>query len=126
MAKILIVEDNLEILEMLATVLGRFFEVDTFTNGKKALSYLRNTTPDLALLDVNVPVVDGFSLCKMIKEDPQTQHTKVVILTAAFGDEKGKELSQACGADHFFTKPVKTKILLQKIHDLLDLPFAKN
>jgi CheY-like chemotaxis protein len=123
--KILIVEDNLEILEMLNTVIERFFVTEAIASGKKALQRLKEAPPDLAILDVNVPGVDGFSLCKILKEDPDTRHVKVMILTAAHADEKGEEMSQHAGADAFLTKPVRTQTLLEKIYELLEIPFPQ-
>ena len=122
---VLIVEDNLEILEMLSTNLSRFFKVTTTPNGKEALRIAKKNPPDLALLDINVPGVDGYSLCKILKEDRETKHIKVIMLTASYTDETGKTMGIAAGADAYLTKPVRSQTLLEKAHELLGLTYSK-
>ena len=119
MARIHIVEDHLEILEMLVTILSRYFQVETSVNGREAFALLRQSPPDVAILDINVPGIDGLSLCKMLKEDPELRKIKVMILTAAYADDTGRTMSQAAGADAFLTKPVRSQILLERVNNLL-------
>ena len=122
--RILIVEDNLEILEMLSSHLGKYFLIETSTSGKEGLQLAKKNCPHLALLDINIPGIDGFSLCKILKEDPETKTAKVILLTASYTDEDGKMMGKSAGCDAYLIKPVRSKILLEKVHEILGIPFS--
>jgi two-component system, OmpR family, alkaline phosphatase synthesis response regulator PhoP len=110
-AKILIVEDEEDILELLEFNLARAgYEVEGVDSGEKALSAIRAHQPDLILLDLMLPGVDGLEVCRAIKRDPALSGVSVIMVTAR-GEEadivKGLEL----GADDYITKPFSPKVV---------------
>ena len=120
-SKILIVDDepfNVDLLEQQLEDLG--YETITAFNGQEALDQVAAEAPDLILLDVMMPIMDGFATCRKLKENAETQLIPIVIMTAldAFEDRiKGIE----AGADDFLTKPVDERELLARIHTTLKL-----
>lgn len=116
--KILLVDDEEDILEFLTYDLKEEgFEVITASNGEEALSKL-NKKPDLLVLDVNMPVMDGFEVCKRIRESKEYSNIPVIFLTARLSeiDElRGLNL----GADDYIKKPISPRILIARIHSNL-------
>ena len=87
--------------------------------GEEALREARNH-PDLILLDINLPDIDGFEVCKRLKEAPETAHIPVVHLTNTFRDDVAKAKALSFGAEDFFTHPVHPEALFQKLRELID------
>lgn len=121
MQRVLIVEDNLEIQELLTAVLKPYFEVQAEENGKAGYKRVKDFQPDLMIVDANIPTIDGFSLCKMLKDDFETRHIRIVIYTAAYATQEGRTLSLHAGADAFITKPARMTEMLDCIFRLLAL-----
>ena len=123
-SRILIVDDepfNVDYLEQELADLG--YETISAVNGKEALDRVANQPPDLILLDVMMPVMDGFTVCRLLKSDDETRLIPIVIMTALDGIEdriKGIE----AGADDFLTKPVNPRELLARIQTALKLKQA--
>jgi DNA-binding response OmpR family regulator len=119
MEKVLIVDDEPNILLSLEFLLRKQgYSVFIARNGKEALDIIENETPRLVLLDIMMPEVDGYEVCRQIKTDKSRGHIKVVFLSAKAKDsdiEKGYEM----GADLYMTKPFSTRQLTQKIKELL-------
>ena len=117
--KILIVEDEESLLKLESILLtSKGFEVKGVTNGRAALEEIQKSHPDLVLLDIMLPEMDGFEVCKKIKEDPQTREIPVIMLTAKKTREdmeKGKEV----GADCYITKPFKSAMVIETIQRYL-------
>jgi DNA-binding response OmpR family regulator len=94
------------------------YQVKTAADGEQALRQLSEFKPDLILLDIMLPLRNGFEVCQRIRENPKWQHTKIVMLTA-----KGREVEVtkglALGADVYITKPFATKELLASVQQLL-------
>jgi response regulator RpfG family c-di-GMP phosphodiesterase len=113
--KILLVDDEALILRLTRSTLGsESFELFEADRGEKALEIARQVRPDLVLLDIKLPDIDGLQVCRAIKEDPLLKDTYVILLTGEEGDrleEKGRE----AGADGFFHKPFSPMELLRKI-----------
>jgi CheY-like chemotaxis protein len=120
MAKLLLVEDNEMNLDMLKRRLLRAgFEVVTATDGEAGLRMVRSERPHLVLMDLSLPVLDGWEATRRIKADPELQKTPVIALTAhAMAEDLGKAI--AAGCDDFDTKPVEMQRLLTKVRAQLE------
>ena len=119
--KILIVDDtpaNLSLLKGLLTREG--YTVQTAGDGEEALAAVRREPPDLVLLDVMMPKLDGFEVCRLLKQDPATRLTPVVLLTALQRREDKIQGINA-GADDFLTKPVNAHELRARARSLVRL-----
>ena len=119
MPKILLVEDNEMNRDMLTRRLNRNgFEVVVAVNGQEGVELASSARPDLILMDMSLPVLDGWEATKQVKANPQTARIPVIALTAhAMASDKDKAL--AAGCDEFDTKPVELPRLLEKINALL-------
>ena len=120
MAKILYVEDNEMNRDMLSRRLQRReHEVLLAFDGKEGLEMMKSEKPEIVLMDMGLPVIDGWEATTAAKADPEIQHIPIIALTAhALESDRVKALES--GADDFDTKPVDFKRLLGKIEDLLN------
>ncbi len=118
-SRILIADDEQNILISLEFLMKREgFEVSIAQDGQEAIDRIRQSPPDLVLLDVMMPKRNGFEVCQEIKADATLQDVKVLMLTAKGRDtEVAKGL--ALGADAYMTKPFSTKELVEKVRSLL-------
>jgi CheY-like chemotaxis protein len=118
--KILIVEDNEMNRDMLSRRLMRKgFDVEIAVDGQAGVDMAISTSPDVVLMDLNLPVIDGWEATRRLKADPATQKIPVIALTAhAMQGDAQKAL--AVGCDDYDTKPVNFKRLLEKIEHLID------
>lgn len=117
--KILIVDDELDILEIIGYNLTKEgFEVFTATNGKEAIDVAVDKNPDLIILDVMMPEMDGMETCYQMRNIASLKDTLVVFLSA-----RGEDYSQIAGfdagADDYITKPIKPRVLVSKIKAIL-------
>ena len=120
-SKILIVDDepfNVDYLEQELEYLG--YETISAANGQEALQKVETDAPDLILLDVMMPVMDGLTVCRLLKENEETRFIPIVIMTALDRIEDRVEGIRA-GADDFLTKPVDDRELLARIETTLKL-----
>ena len=119
MSNILLVEDNPLNRDMLTKRLQRKdYEVTWAENGQIAVEKAKSEKPDLILMDLSLPVMDGWQATQMIKGDEATKSIPIIVLTAhAMPDDREKAL--AIGADEYDTKPIDFKGLLEKINALL-------
>jgi len=118
-AKILVVDDvarNLSVIEAILTPHG--YEVVVAHNGLEAVEIARNQRPDLILLDILMPDMDGFTACSKIKSDENTKTIPIVIVTAV-AHEQNKEFTKELGADGFVAKPFMVQDLLNVIDEYL-------
>jgi len=119
MPKILLVEDN----EMNRDMLSRRLEKRGYTlsiavDGGVGVALAKSEKPDLILMDMSLPVIDGWEATKQVKADPETAHIPIIALTAhAMDSDRQKAI--AAGCDDFDTKPVELSRLLGKIEELL-------
>jgi len=120
MAKILLVEDNEMNRDMLSRrLIRRNYEVAVALDGKQGVDMAVSESPDLILLDMSLPVLNGWDAARILKADPVTQKIPIIALTAhAMGGDREKALEAGC--DEYETKPVEFKRLLEKINHLLN------
>lgn len=105
MAKILIVEDDATLADTLVDNLQEEgYEVFSTRDGENALSLIRSKLPDLIVLDIMLPTLDGLSVCRIIRKDPSTLHIPIIMLTAR-GTEVDKIVGLESGADDYIVKP---------------------
>ncbi len=117
-AAILLVEDNELNRDMLTRRLHRAgYAVVTAGDGEQALTMMRNEQPALVLMDMNLPVMDGWTACRLAREDELTRNTPILALTAHAMDDDRKQALDA-GCDDFATKPIDFPALLLKIEKL--------
>ena len=119
MTKILIVEDNEMNRDMLSRRLERKgFSIVMAEDGKKGVDMSLSETPDLILMDLSLPIMDGWEATATIKANPETKDIPIIVLTAhAMAGDREKALE--AGADEYDTKPIEFKRLLGKIKDFI-------
>jgi DNA-binding response OmpR family regulator len=117
---VLLADDDPGLRRLIGTTLGtEDFDLLQATDGQEALDIARQKHPELVLLDVNMPKLDGFEVCRHLKAEPATAGIKIVMLTARGADvdrAKGRE----AGADDYFIKPFSPVQLLNKVYALLE------
>ena len=117
--KILLVDDEPDIIEIIQYHLEKEgYLVKTASNGIECLSIAKSFVPDLILLDVMMPEMDGIEACEQIRKIPELQHTLITFLTAR-GEDYSQVAGFEAGADDYITKPIKPKVLVSKIKSLL-------
>ena len=125
-AKILIVEDERDIVELLRYNLRQEnFKVDTVRNGADALQRAVDKPPDLILLDLMLPEVDGLIVCRLLKNDPRTKNIPIVMLTAK-DEESDRVAGLELGADDYITKPFSPREVVLRINAVLRRLNASN
>ncbi len=120
-ARILVVDDilaNVKLLE--AKLTAEYFDVLTAMSGTEALEIVQRSLPDIVLLDVMMPGMDGFETCRRIKSNPATQHIPVVMITA-LDQPSDRVQGLEAGAEDFLTKPVNDVALLARVKSLVRL-----
>lgn len=116
--KALVVDDEADILELLQYNLEKEgYEVRTAENGKKALEVARAFQPNLILLDIMMPVMDGVEACRQLKEIPALSNTHIVFLTSR-AEEYSEVAAFDVGADDYITKPIKPRALISRLQAL--------
>ncbi len=121
MSSVLIVDDHEEALYLLKTLLGGSgFEVMTATDGAAAWEQAKVTPPDLVISDILMPVMDGFTLCRLWKKDPELQRRPFVFYTATYTDARDEEFALGLGADRFLVKPMEPQVFLARIGEVLE------
>jgi len=119
MPRILLVDDEPNIvlaLEFLMKKAG--YETLTADDGEKALEAIREHRPDLVILDLMMPRLDGYEVCQRVRSDPALKKMIIVMLTAK-GREVEREKGLAMGADLYITKPFSTREVVEKVRELL-------
>lgn len=117
---VLIVDDNPQNLELLEVYCEGLegMSITTATNGIEAMEQVERNRPDLILLDIMMPKMSGFEVCKQIKTNPQTRDTLVVMVTA-LNETADIEHAAECGADDYLSKPIDRTALIDLVTTLL-------
>lgn len=119
MTKILYVEDNDDNIYMITRRLGRkSYEVIVAKDGEEGIAMARSEAPSLILMDLDLPVVDGWEATRRLKASDETRHIPVIAVSA-YAMVSDRERAMAAGCDDFFSKPVDLKGLLERIESLL-------
>ncbi len=117
--KVLAVDDNIDTILILSAVLEREgYEVITAKDGLEAVEKTERDLPALLLLDLMMPKMNGFEVCRAIRGNPKTNHIPILMLTAKT-DPFSREQGLALGANEYLTKPLNPKEILTKIRKLL-------
>jgi DNA-binding response OmpR family regulator len=125
MKKILVVDDEKDLLDLVRRSLARGgFEVITALDGKEGLAKVYSEAPDLMILDINMPVMDGWEVCRKIRGDPLYKHLPIIMLTVKRTKKdqlKGLDL----GSDEYIAKPFYPKELLARVKTVLQRASGK-
>jgi len=116
--KVMIVEDNKDLLESMDMLLSEYFEVTPAVDGEDALEKLQDVKPDIIVSDIMMPRIDGYQLLKAIRENAEWKKIPIILLTALGQDEnliQGYEL----GADDYLVKPIRAQVLISRINNIL-------
>ncbi|HNT42275.1 MAG TPA: response regulator, partial [Tenuifilaceae bacterium] len=117
--RILIVDDEPDIIEFLSYNLTKEgYEVDTATNGRRAIEKATEFSPDLILLDVMMPDMDGIETCQELRANPLTKDCLIAFLTAR-SEDYSQIAGYDAGGDDYISKPIKPKVLISRIKALL-------
>jgi CheY-like chemotaxis protein len=119
--KILIVDDEPNVRRLSRKILNNTFDVVEAEDGRQAIEIAVTQQPDVILMDMMMPRMDGLSACHAIKKDPTTKSIPVIMVTA-IGFELNIKLSQQMGATGYVTKPFSSQDLLDKIGEVLTTP----
>ena len=119
--KVLIVDDEPNVRRLSRTILSKNFDVVEAEDGKQAIDIANTQQPDVILMDMMMPKMDGLTACHAIKKDPATKSIPVIMVTA-IGFELNIKLSQQMGATGYVTKPFTPNDLLDKIEQVLATP----
>ena len=119
MNSILIIDDELDILEIIKyNLVKEGFIVETALNGKEGIELAKTFHPDLILLDVMMPQMDGIEVCEILRATPEFEHTIICFLTAR-NEDYSQIAGLDAGADDYIAKPVKPKVLISRLNALL-------
>ena len=116
--KVLVVDDEPNVRRLLHTILNKNFEVFEGEDGKQAIEIANTQKPDVILMDMMMPKMDGLTACHAIKQNPATRSIPIIMVTA-IGFELNVKLSQQMGASGYVTKPFSSQVLLEKIAEVL-------
>ncbi len=117
--KILVVDDEVDLVETVRFPLEmEGYHVLVSYNGEDALNQARKESPDLILLDLMLPKLDGYKVCRLLKFDERYKHIPILMLTAKT-QEKDKVLGLETGADEYITKPFEMDYLMEKVKEYL-------
>jgi len=116
---ILVIDDDVIHIKILEKKLPENgYAILTATKAAEGLQLAMTKYPDLIILDVMMPIINGYNLCQLLKNDPKHKHIPIIMLTSRTS-EKDKQIGQAVGADIYLMKPLDMIILLERIKDLL-------
>jgi len=117
--RILVVEDQEDNRQILRDLLGHSgYELMEAENGEEALAAIAKQRPDLILMDIQLPVMDGYEVTRRLKNDPSLKSIPIIVVTSyALSGDEGK--ARAAGCDAYITKPFSPRVLLAKVREFL-------
>lgn len=125
-SRILVADDNIQNLELIEVYLAELdCEIVTAVDGQETLEKVRSSRPDLILLDIMMPKMSGFEVCRLLKQDPETADIPILMVTSLHEPadiERGVE----AGTDDFLSKPIHKQVLLKRIQSLLKVRHLQN
>ncbi len=123
--KLLVVEDEEAILELISTILDEHgdYRILCARDGEEALRIAQADNPDAILLDIQLPKINGYEVCKLIKSTPSMSHVKVLMLSG-MAQNAGWQKAQEVGADGYIAKPFSSIALSEKVEELLRSTWA--
>lgn len=116
--RVLVIDDNIDILSYISNSLSENYIVETATDGSDGINKTVSFAPDLIVTDVMMPKMSGTDMISQLRNNPDTSHIPVVVVTAKIADEARIEAYE-CGADSYITKPFSTKVLKARINNIL-------
>lgn len=117
--KVLVVDDEVPLVMLLKDSLELSgYEVDTAYNGEEAVAKIKQNKPDLILLDIRMPKMDGWEVCKWVKNNPETKHIPVVMLSA-YDQRSDIEKGASLGAERYLIKPYDPTNLLKVLDEVM-------
>ena len=117
--RILVVDDEAQLVEMVVMRLeASGYEVITAHDGQEGLDKARQENPNLIILDLMLPKLDGYKVCRMLKFDEKYKNIPIILFSAR-AQEQDRQLGMQVGADAYITKPFEPKVLLEKIEELI-------
>ena len=117
--KILVVDDEPGIVSLLTKVLSNDYRVYKATNGQEAVDAVKKSKPDLIIMDIMMPIMDGYTACSLIRANPETRLIPVIMLSGV-DFELNKELALRMGASDYLTKPFSLTEIVKIIESLLN------
>lgn len=118
MPKILIVDDEASAVRLLTLTLAGDYDVLQASDGEQAVRIAETTAPGVMLLEINIPVLNGFEALRRVKQSNKTQKTRVIVVTGR-SDEADKVFGMQLGADAYLTKPFSPSALVKTIGEML-------
>ena len=112
------VDDSSITLKMLTKVLGEQYDLHAFSVGSRALKFLKDRTPELVILDIDMPEINGYEMLKSIRETEHLKKVPVLFLTSN-NDKNYVIKAVAGGANDYVVKPIDEEVLMEKVHALL-------
>jgi CheY-like chemotaxis protein len=120
MAQILVVDDEADIVRIVSRIMeSRGHQVRSASDGTAALSEVARERPDVLILDLNLPHVDGYEVCRRLKADPETASIPVLMMTAAYVTVDDARRGEEAGADEYIIKPFLREVLVHNVERLL-------
>jgi CheY-like chemotaxis protein len=116
---VLVVDDAPEVARLVTKILGKTYDVLVAADGEEALARAAAELPDLVLLDINLPKLDGWEVCRRLKSDPRLAGIPIVFMTAGAATPEDAEMAMGLGAAEFLVKPFVREVLLHNIERIL-------
>ncbi len=115
----MVVDDSPTVIEIVKSILvGEGYEVITASDGSQALNLAREKSPDLIILDIMLPKLDGYRVCRLLKFDQKYKHIPILMFTAKT-EERSVETGMKTGADAYLTKPIEAEKLIEAVNNFL-------